>query len=161
MILNPWFWVGAILLVVSSFASGYVAGGRHESNQWKAEQAKQLEAQIRERDAYLANIAEMVKKYNEKKEKARVVYRTIREEVPAVTTGDKCFNQSSVGLWNKGLAGEVVLPGTAVGAVDTPGGNGATDTDVLNNAIVNFEQYKTCRDQLNALIDWSERTFGH
>lgn len=160
LLMNPWLILGAVFAIFSSCTTGYVAGRKHESNKWKAAEAEQLAQQIKDRDAYLANVAEMVKLYNEKKEKTRVVYRTIREEVPVETTGAKCLGAGATGLWNKGLAGEVVLPGAAAGAADSPAGNGATDTEVLGNAITNFEQYKQCRDQLNALIDWKEKTYG-
>lgn len=160
MLLNPWVLLCVLATLATSCTTGYVAGRKHEANSWKAEQAEQLQAQIKEREVYLANITEMVKQYNEKKEKTRVVYRTIREEVPVVTTGGGCLGAGAVGLWNKGLAGQLALPPAPAGAADSPAGTGATDTEVLGNAVENFEQYKQCRDQLNALIDWKEKTYG-
>lgn len=156
-LLNPWVLLGSVLILLGSCSTGYVAGRKHEANSWKAEQAKVLDAQIKEREAYLANVTEMVKQYNEKKEKTRVVYRTIREQVPGATTGGVCFSQSAVSLWNSGLSGEKLLSGSTPGAADAPAGNGASDTEVLGNAVTNFEQYKQCRDQLNKLIDWHEK----
>jgi protein-arginine kinase activator protein McsA len=43
------------------------------------------------------------------------------------------------------------------GVAETPtDAHTISDTEVLANAIENFEQAKQIRDQLNALIDWHE-----
>lgn len=160
MLLNPWVILGVIATLATSCTTGYVAGRKHEVNKWKAEQAEQLQAQIREREAYLANIAEMVKRYNEKKEKTRVIYREISNQVGDATSGGVCFSQPAVSLWNNALTGKDLLPSTSGRTNDSSSGSSATDTEALNNAVVNFEQYKQCRDQLNAIIDWKEQHYG-
>jgi protein-arginine kinase activator protein McsA len=58
-------------------------------------------------------------------------------------------------VWNSALTGPV--PKTPTGTTQTTSSTDtATDEQVLTNVIENFEQAKSIRDQLNALIDWYE-----
>jgi hypothetical protein len=153
-LLNPWVWLGVITALASSCGTGYVAGRKHEANSWKAEQAEQLAAQIKEKEAYEELARGLVKRVQEKEAKANEYYRKWRGEVGKVTSGRQCFDAGAVSLWNEALAGEDHVPGTSAGAAAA---SGATDTAVLNNHIDNAGQYAECRRQLNALIDWHER----
>lgn len=152
-LLNPWVVLGAMFIVLSSCTTGYVAGRKHQDNKWKAEQAKQLEAQIREKAAYEELARGLVKRVQEKEAKANEYYRKWRGEVGKVTSGGVCLGGDAVSLWDSALAGEANVPAASAGAAQTAP---ATDTAVLNNFIDNAAQYADCRRQLNALIDWHE-----
>lgn len=110
---------------------------------------------------------------------ARVVYRTIREEVPRVTVVYRpapgaplepvpraVFTVGFVGLWNRALfAGE--LPGAASESADSAAAThtadpaldaGITEDDVLRNHVDNAQICSDIRAQLEALIAWHHHT---
>ncbi len=98
---------------------------------------------------------DLTKKYQEAQASTRIVYRTIEKRVKDETSNRACLDAGAVGVWNSALWG---LPQAATGTVETPSRpDPATDREVLSNAVENMAQYKECRDQLNALIDWHEK----
>jgi hypothetical protein len=97
---------------------------------------------------------EIVKAHAEKTIETKLVYRTIKKEIPNATTGAVCLNDVAGKLWNDALLGDMSSPST--GATNTPTRT-YSDELVIGNAIDNFEQYTACRAQLNALIDWHEK----
>ena len=134
------------------FSAGWTVRG------WKAadDENEILSQQMEAMQAYERISREFVIAFNEKRTTVRTVYRTITKEVENVTTGRLCFDPSAVRLWNRALDGVSADPS---GVTETSSGadtSGASDKEVLGNAIANFEQYEDCRAQLNAIIDWSE-----
>jgi hypothetical protein len=58
-------------------------------------------------------------------------------------------------LWDNALTG---LPTAATGtSQDTARADTFTDRETLKNAVANFEQYKDCRTQLLALIEFHKK----
>lgn len=144
--------IAAGVIYLAGFGSGWAVNGWR----WEAKEAVQLKAQADLKFQYEELSRHLVKRYQEVEAKKKVVYRTIKEKVYVETSGKLCFSANAVKLWNEALVGEAVLPPTSTGASEAPGGTGATDTEVLANAVDNFELAAECRDQLNALIDWYE-----
>jgi hypothetical protein len=128
----------------------------YQSAQKKATLA--LVAQYEKEREYIKAIdvmgREIVKAHAEKTVETKIVYRTIKKEIPNATTGAVCLNDVAGKLWNDALRGDVPSPST--GATNPPTRT-YSDELVIANAIDNFEQYTACRAQLNALIDWHEK----
>jgi hypothetical protein len=97
---------------------------------------------------------EIVKAHAEKTVETKIVYRTIKKEIPNATTGAVCLNDVAGKLWNDALRGDV--SNSTTGTANTSSRT-YSDEVVIANAIDNFEQYTACRAQLNALIDWHEK----
>ena len=125
-------------------------------HKWRTDAAlvKQVNANMEAMKAYDIASRELVKAYQLKQGKTKIVYRNIKGKVNDATTGILCFNSDAVRLYNDSLDG---VSSTATGTSNKASTAGASDTEVLNNSIANSEQYKECRDQLNALIDWHEK----
>ena len=83
-------------------------------------------------------------------------------EIKRLTTGRPCLNAGTVRLLNQSAGGlrAPAMPASAGGlaAADAPA---ASDTDVAGWADNTRRQYDTCRDRLDALIDWHEEPNGH
>ena len=141
--------VALVVTVAAAFESGWIVKG------WKVEASllAEAEAKIEAMQAYDIASRELVKAYQLKQGKTKLVYRTIKEKVNGATTGNVCLNNAAGGLWNDALVG---VPSTTTGVTEEASRT-YTDTAVLDNAIDNFEQYHECRAQLNALIDWHEK----
>lgn len=151
-----------------AFSFGWATNGwRHERQiaDLKAEHAlehalereKAADELVKQKDGYDEVSRFLVKRLQEVKGKDRVVYRTIKEKVYESTSGAVCLGADAVSVFNASLTGD--LPEPQPGPAGAPAGAseaGATDTEVLSAAVANNEQYKACRDQLNALIDWHE-----
>lgn len=127
-------------------------------NGWKHDAAVKIQA-----EAYMTKMAQkdkenrdLTKKLQEAAAQTRIVYRTIEKRVKDETDNRACLNAGAVSLWNSALWGG--LPATSPGTTETPSrSDTASDREVLGNAVENMAQYKECRDQLNALIDWHEQ----
>ncbi|MDT0496512.1 hypothetical protein RM530_03920 [Algiphilus sp. W345] len=112
---------------------------------------------------------------------ARIVYRTIREEVPHVVTqivrvpatpeapACECpdrneYSRGFVRVWNRAL--DPGVPGTAGGPTDAAGGADPADAaaaavstgDVLANHVDNAELWYDQRAQCQRLIEWQRQT---
>ena len=111
------------------------------------------------KDDYDVLSREVVKKYNEKEAVTTIVYRDLKRKVDDVTDNRICFADSNaLSLWNSSLSG---VPHTSTGtSKEASSTDTATDKQVLENVIENFEQYKRTRDQLNSLIDWYELVYN-
>lgn len=144
--------VGAI---VASFFMGW------KVHSWKTDAAEKarIEEQLALKDAYDLLSREVVKKYNEKEATTSIEYRYIKRKIDDVTDNRICFaDNNALQLWNNAVSGVSTAP---PGTTETPSGTDtATDKEVLENAIENFEQYKRARDQLNSLIDWYELVYN-
>ena len=144
-----------LAIIAASLLIGF--GGGWMVNGWKHDAADKIQA-----EAYVQAMAkrdkenrDLTKKYQEAQANTRIVYRTIEKRVKDETSNRACLDAGAVGVWNSALRG---LPTASTGTVETSGGpDTATDREVLGNAVENMAQYKECRDQLNALIDWHEK----
>lgn len=150
---NPWVILGIVLALGTSCTSGYVGGRSHANAKWESKHAKQLEAHMKALAVKESENRTLARKYQEAQAETKVVYRTIVKEIQNETVGRICFDDGAIRLWDDALAGTVSE--TATRATETA--SGASDTQVLENAVANFEQYNECRAQLNALIDWYEQ----
>ena len=144
-----------LAIIAASLLVGF--GGGWMVNGWRHDAAEKIQA-----DAYVQKLAkkdrenrELAKKYQEAQANTRIVYRTIEKRVKDETSNRACLDAGAVGVWNAAVWG---LPQAATGTVEASSRpDTATDRDVLGNAVENMAQYKECRDQLNALIDWHEK----
>lgn len=143
----------AVFLLASTHITAYYKGYQSRDNKAKVELAKQTEAKLEAIAAYDVISRELVKKYQDKQVETKIVYRTIKEKVKDETTNTVCFNDNASRLWDSALQG--VLSETPT-RVTEKASTTYTDEQILTNAIENFELYKDCREQLNALIDWHE-----
>jgi len=150
---SPWVILGILLALGTSCTSGYVGGRSHANAKWEAKHAKQLEVQVKALAAKDKENRELARKYQEAQAETKVVYRTIVKEIKNETVGRLCFNDGAVRLWDDALSGAVSEAPARVAEK----ASGASDTEVLENAVTNFQQYQECRAQLNALIDWHEQ----
>lgn len=147
--------IGVYVIIAASiyaagFGSGWLVHGWKYDAAAKAETVALME-RIKKQDAANRRLA---KQFQEAQSATRVVYRTIEKKVKDETHNRACLDVGAVSLWNDALLG---MSTAATGATETPAATDpATDRDVLGNAVENMEQYKECRDQLNALIDWHE-----
>jgi hypothetical protein len=140
--------IGAI---IAAFGMGW------KVHSWKTDAAEKarVEEQLALKEAYDVLSREVVKKYNEKEAKTVIEYRTIKGKIDDVTDNRICFaDNNALSLWNDALNG--VSSTTTGTSKETARTSGATDKEIITNAIENFEQYKQARDQLNSLIDWYE-----
>lgn len=144
--------VAAILSLTHAFA--YLKGYKLAETKHNASLVEQMKKEREYLEAIDSLSRELVSKQNTTEAKDRIVYRTIIKEIPNATSDTLCFTDAATGLWNNALIGE--MPEASTGASAETAGAGATDTEILENAAENFHLYKTCRDRLNALIDWHE-----
>lgn len=151
---KPYLILGVVLALVATHSVAYYKGYQRAEDaqaaliveQWKKEQ--ELQQAIEEMEE------EIVKAYQAAEAKEKIVYRTIKEKVYETTSGAVCIGDSTARLWDDALFGN--MPDASTGAVEETSRT-YTDAEVTTNAIENFEQYKECRNQLNALIDWHEK----
>lgn len=151
----PYRMMAAAIAVAVVASVAFVAGWMVNGWRWEAKAADQLQEQLEAKAQYDKLAMALVKRYQEASAEKKVVYRTIKEKVYVETSGKLCLGSGAVRLWDKALAGENDMPSAATGAAEAA--SGASDTQVLANAVENFEQYEECRRQLNALIDWHEQ----
>jgi protein-arginine kinase activator protein McsA len=143
--------VGVVLAV--TFVAGWTVNGwRHDGALKKA-----LQEKIELQQAYDAYAREVAAKFQNQQAEQAIVYRNLKRKINDVTDNRICFaDGNALSVWNSALTGDV--PKAATGTTKTtPTTNTAiTDEQVLTNVVENFEQAKSIRDQLNALIDWYE-----
>lgn len=150
-----------IKLIVIAVAIATAFGMGWKVHSWKTDAAekKLLEQQLELQKAYDTLSREVVIAYNRQEAKEKIVYRTLKQEIPNVTDNRICFaDGAALGVWNNALSG---VPSTSAGTTKAPSATDtATDAEVLANVIENFEQYKAVRNQLNSLIDWYELSYN-
>lgn len=136
-----------------AFSAGWTVNGwRHDGAMKKA-----LQEKIELQQAYDAYAREVAAKFQNQQAEQVVKYRTLKGKIKDVTDNRICFaDGNALSLWNSALTGDV--PKAPTGTTKAPATTNTTITDeqVLTNVIENFEQAKSIRDQLNALIDWYE-----
>ena len=142
--------IGVVLL--ATFVAGWTTNGwRHDAQLKKA-----LQETIALQKAYDDYAREVATKFQNQQAEQAIVYRNLKRKINDVTDNRICFaDGNALSVWNSALTGTV--PKTPTGTTQTTSSTDtATDEQVLTNVIENFEQAKSIRDQLNALIDWYE-----
>lgn len=153
LLTNPWIILSFILISTASHGYAYYKGYQSRDKAAQLEVKKELEAKLEAYKAYDLISREFVKKLQEKEVETKIVYRTIKEKVKDETRGRVCFDDGANRMWNDALKGSLSEAPTRAPEKTT---RTYSDEVVLGNAVENFEQYKQCRDQLNALITWHE-----
>ncbi len=108
MILNPWFWLGALLIVLAAGATGYFKGHRDAQNAAQAAHAVALEATIKESrenaviDMQAAVEAETSRQATRVEFKDRIV--TVERLVNATSIPAECkLSDATVGVFNDAI----------------------------------------------------------
>jgi protein-arginine kinase activator protein McsA len=135
-----------------AFSAGWVVNGwRHDGALKKA-----LQEKIELQQAYDAYAREVATKFQNQQAEQAIVYRNLKRKINDVTDDRICFaDGNALSVWNSALTGDVPKTTTRT-TKETPSTDTVTDEQVLTNVVENFEQAKSIRDQLNALIDWYE-----
>jgi protein-arginine kinase activator protein McsA len=143
--------IGAIVLL-SFYAGWSVNGWRHDGAMKKA-----LQEKIELQQAYDAYAREVAAKFQNQQAEQAIVYRNLKRKINDVTDNRICFaDGNALSVWNSALTGDVPKATTGTTKETTSASTAITDEQVLTNVVENFEQAKSIRDQLNALIDWFE-----
>lgn len=144
---------GKLLILVCIITVAFASGWKVNDWRYQAQLKAQAEAINEYKDAYDVLSREIVKTHKQVEAEQVIVYREIKKEIENVTDNRICFNDASaLSVWNAALIG---VPQAATGTSDqTAGTDTATDKEILQNAIENFEQYTKARNQLNSLIDF-------
>jgi len=148
-----------LALVATAIFTSFCAGWTVHGWKYDADLKEALQDTIELQQAYDNYAREVVAKFDKQQADQVIVYRDIKRKVPHVTDNRICFDDSAaLSVWNSALTGD--LPKAPTGATKTPTSTdtAVTDEQVLTNVIENFEQAKQVRDQLNALIDWYEKS---
>jgi len=142
--------VGVVLAV--TFVAGWTVNGwRHDGAMKKA-----LQEKIELQQAYDDYAREVATKFQNQQAEQAIVYRNLKRKIQDVTDDRICFaDGNALSVWNSALTGDVPKAATRT-TKETPSTDTVTDEQVLTNVVENFEQAKSIRDQLNALIDWYE-----
>ena len=168
----------ALLVSLGLFIAGALFGGAWVANEKnaeiasiKADQASAIaKAATAARDRLQAAIQrsdELETRLAEAEQDRQQQSREHALEIKRLTTGRPCLNAGTVRLLNQSGTGAhpAVMPeaigkpaaADAAAGPDTDvrtGGAAATDTDVASWIDTAKRQYGTCRDRLQALIDW-------
>lgn len=88
------------------------------------------------------------------------ISREKRDAINRLTTGRVCFSSAAVRVLNDDPAdyGAATAVPPATGSPDAADGAAATDADIGQWVITARTQYATCRQRLDALIDWHTPT---
>lgn len=135
LLLNPYMLIGLLAFVAAVGAGGYSAGHRHATNACAADKAASLTRAIEQAEAVAAQDAEVLGAHEDKRERIRTVFQTIREEVTRYVqthAGDagECLDPDGMRLWlaanNASPATaprpDYTLPGPAAATIGTRGG---------------------------------------
>jgi hypothetical protein len=143
--------IGVVLL--ATFVAGWTTNGwRHDAQLKKA-----LQETIELQKAYDDYAREVATKFQNQQAEQAIVYRNLKRKINDVTDNRICFaDGNALSLWNSALTGDVPKTSTGTTKETASTSTAITDEQVLTNVIENFEQAKSIRDQLNALIDWYE-----
>jgi len=141
-----------VALAVTFVAGWTVNGWRHDGALKKA-----LQEKIELQQAYDEYAREVAAKFQNQQAEQAIVYRNLKRKINDVTDNRICFaDGNALSLWNSALTGDMPKATTGTTKTTTTTDTAITDEQVLTNVVENFEQAKSIRDQLNALIDWFE-----
>ena len=147
----PYQILAAVLAALAMFASGFYAGHDWSQTKAKAELAKQREAQLVEIQAHIQRADEASAKLTQAESKITIKTIEVIKRVPYVTRNVPCLSPVAVSLLQPGANDpkEATVQPVAEGAEAS-----ATDTDLAYWIVEANQQYDTCAERLNALIDW-------
>jgi len=136
-----------------AFSAGWTVNGwRHDGDMKKA-----LQEKIELQQAYDAYARDVATKFQNQQAEQAIVYRNLKRKINDVTDDRICFaDGNALSVWNSALTGDVPKTTTRTAKETASTNTAITDEQVLTNVVENFEQAKSIRDQLNALIDWYE-----
>jgi hypothetical protein len=153
------FVLGAFLCLLGGvYIKGHSDGVDGERKEWQAAQTQVLETQLKEVERVNKINADISAKLAQETARADANYRSYKDAIAKVTDGRICFTPDAWRVWITALGGKDNLPPTT-GATPSKAA-GASDAEVLGNAVENFRQYKACREQLNSLIEWHKKVRG-
>jgi hypothetical protein len=150
--LNPWLLLGAATAVLAACGSGIVVGKKLERTAWLEREAAYQQQVQAETDR--AN--EVAQAYglalNQSNDKAAQLRRKIHEQrdqlASCTSAGGVRLTPDFVGLYDAALQTNPANPGEPAGET-----GGADPVELLAVQVENGQRWKSCRDQLNALID--------
>ena len=163
--LSPLSWCAALVAVV--FAVGTAAGGyvgrsplHAELAQLRAAQAETARLQASAAAKALSQAQALGDALTDKLAQRQVqidkISREKRDAINRLTTGRVCFSSAAVRVLNDDPADYGAAPAVspATSGPDAADGAAATDADIGQWVITARAQYATCRQRLDALIDW-------
>ncbi|MEW5904800.1 MAG: hypothetical protein AB1722_10720, partial [Pseudomonadota bacterium] len=132
-LLNPGFWLVALLLALGLFGAGYAAGSKHASSECIASQAQAQQDAQAQIDETNTRREEVANERETSREQIRIVYRTIKEKAHETSVAADCgLDADGLRLWNAANAGKATpmrgqpdgrVPGTATGAIGEAAGS--------------------------------------
>jgi hypothetical protein len=150
----PYRILAAVLVAVALFGGGFYYGYGSSQKKAKAELAKQREAQIAAINAQIKRADEATARLAQAEGRITVKTVEVIKRVPSVTHNVPCLSPAAVSLLQPAASDPTETPGKP----DTKGSDApaASDRDVAYWISSANQQYDTCAERLNALIDWHE-----
>lgn len=151
---GPYKLLGAVVLCLAFFGYGYYKGVQITENKQAAKELEDLVKVQEERDSLEAELRTLESKRQENEVETRVVYRNIERKIDDATDDRICFTSDSLSLWNEAIAGKSTVPKDTAAPAQIPGAaDSATDKDILQNAVANFEIAQRYRQQIIDIIE--------
>lgn len=136
LLLNHYVLLALLVLVVAVGAAGYRTGYKHAEATAAADKVAALQRAIEQADAIAKQDAEVLTTHEDRRERIRTVFQTIREEVTryaqdhAGAADTECLDSRGMRLWLAANAGQALaapepdyrLPVPAAAAIGTRGG---------------------------------------
>jgi hypothetical protein len=150
--LNPWLLLGGLLVILASFFGGVATGKDLERTEWlerEVEYQKQVDAETKRANEVAMIYGKSLLASQDTASRLRRELNNVRNELSTCLPGGGVrFTDAFVGLFNDALQTNAADSGKFVGPTA-----GADDFTVLETHIENGRRWKSCRSQLNALID--------
>ena len=151
--LNPWLLLAALLAILGSFIGGLSAGKDIERSAW-LEREMQHQKTVDQETSRANGVAILYgNALNESQETAAKLRRQLnesRKNLSDCSSGNARLNAEFVRLRDEAMQSASADSGKPSGAAD---GAGIDPADLLEIDIENGRRWKSCRQQLNALID--------
>lgn len=152
--------VAGIMVLCAAFAAGW----RVESWRWDAANAASLQKENEKLTAQIAANATLTTQLNQvsaqltqKNQEYDDVFRKYQSELHEATTGGRCYGPAAIELFNRAIRSVSDPAGNSRQPAGDASGAGATDTDVLDNALHNLELYGKAREQVKAIRDANDK----
>lgn len=149
----PYKLLAAVALIVSCFGFGYVKGLQSAERDAFKTANKMLQAAIDDKARVDQKLRQLTHELQTGQTKTKVIYRQIERKVDEATDNRVCFTPESLSLWNDAISGSNSMPKAPTRTSEIPGAAGATDRQLLRNAIKNFETCNGYRNQIIAIIE--------
>ena len=142
---------GAITFMVA-LCGGFYAGADWAHTRYEARHAEELENLNTELHAQIAISNKLSEKLIVAENNIHIKTVEVIKYVPKVTTGKPCLNAATVSLLQPGSGQTINIPTSQPDAEDAA--PAASDTDIAYWIATANEQYETCAERLNSLIEW-------